>query len=87
MFVVKFTSDCLKQLKKLDKGTASLITGWIRKNLEGTANSRQHGKSLTGDKSGRWRYRIGDYRLICNIQDKELVILALKVGHRKDVYK
>ncbi len=87
MFVVKFTSDCLKQLKKLDKGTASLITGWIRKNLEGTANPRQHGKSLTGDKSGRWRYRIGDYRLICNIQDKELVILALKVGHRKDIYK
>lgn len=87
MFVVKFISDCLKQLKKLDKGTASLITGWIRKNLEGTANLRQHGKSLTGDKSGRWRYRIGDYRLICNIQDKELVILALKVGHRKDIYK
>ncbi|MBZ6528099.1 type II toxin-antitoxin system RelE/ParE family toxin [Aerococcaceae bacterium DSM 111021] len=48
-------------------------------------NPRLVGKSLTGNFSGQWRYRIGDYRLICHIDDNELVILSLEVGHRKDV--
>ena len=47
---------------------------------------RQHGKGLTANRSGQWRYRIGDYRLICEIKDNELIILALSVGHRREIY-
>ena len=83
---VEFTEKSLRQLKKMDKHTASLILGWIRKNLEGCENPRQHGKGLTADKSGQWRYRVGDYRLLAEIEDDRIVILILSVGHRRDVY-
>ena len=49
-------------------------------------NPRAHGIPLKADKSGQWRYRIGDYRLICSINDNKLVVLALKIGHRRNVY-
>ena len=75
-----------KALKKLDKQTSSLIIGWIEKNLEGCENPRIHGKGLTSNRSGQWRYRIGDYRLICEIQDKKIIIYVLEVGHRKKIY-
>lgn len=57
------------------------------KNLEGYENPRIQGKVLTSNCNGQWRYRIGDYSLICIIEDKELIILALTVGHRRDVYE
>ncbi len=85
-YKVEITEKALKQLKKMDKHTASLILGWIRKNLEGCENPRQHGKGLTADKSGQWRYRVGDYRLLAEIEDDRIVILILCVGHRRDVY-
>ena len=50
-------------------------------------NPRLQGKALTGKYSGLWRYRVGDYRLICNIEDNTVTILVLALGHRKDVYK
>ena len=86
-YKVIFTEGAKKQLKKLDKHIGILIITWIRKNLEGTENPRLHGKSLTGDKSGKWRYRIGDYRLICEIQDNTITILVLEIGHRKNIYE
>ena len=85
-FKVAFTKEALKSLKKLDKGIARLITSWIRKNLEGCTDPRAHGKGLVANRSGQWRYRIGDYRLICEIDDGRLVILALSVGHRREIY-
>lgn len=85
-YKVVFTDGAKKQLKKIDKHIASLIIGWIEKNLQYCENPRQHGKCLTSDKSGQWRYRIGDYRLICEIQDEEITILVLEVGHRKYIY-
>ena len=85
-YKVEFTERALKQLKKMDRHTAALILGWIRKNLEGCENPRQHGKGLTADKSGQWRYRIGDYRLLAEIEDDRIVILILNVGHRRDIY-
>ena len=75
-----------KEFKKLDKYTQKLIKAWIVKNLVGTDNPRQHGKGLSSNRSGQWRYRIGDYRLICEIIDNELVILALTIGHRSEIY-
>lgn len=86
-YKVEFTDRALKDLKKLDRHTASLILGWIRKNLENCENPRQHGKGLTANKSGQWRYRIGDYRLLAEIEDDKIRILILNVGHRSEVYR
>lgn len=86
MYNVVFTAEAKKNLKKLDKHTSSLIISWIEKNLQGCENPRQRGKSLTANRSGQWRYRIGDYRLICEIKDNKLIILALTIGHRREVY-
>ncbi len=86
MYRVEFTDAAKKQLKKLDKHTAALIIGWIRKNLEGCSNPRIHGKGLTANRSGQWRYRVGDYRLIAEIEDDKIVILILNIGHRRNIY-
>lgn len=86
IYHVEFSKEALKALKKLDKYTALLITGWIRKNLEGCLEPRIHGKCLTANRSGQWHYRIGDYRLIAHIQDDRVLILILEIGHRKDIY-
>ena len=86
MYKVVFSELAKKNIKKLDKHTAKLILAWIRKNLEGCSNPRAQGKALKANHSGEWRYRIGDYRLICEIQDDKLIILALTIGHRSDIY-
>ena len=83
---VELTDRLIKQLKKLDKHISALIIGWIEKNLEGCENPRVHGKGLTANRTGQWRYRIGDYRLICEIKDEEVLILVLEVGHRREIY-
>lgn len=85
-YTVRFTERAKKDLKKLDKHTAALILGWVRKNLEGCENLRVHGKALTANRSGQWRYRIGDYRLLAQIEDEVVTVLVLNVGHRRDVY-
>ena len=86
MYKVVFSELAKKNIKRLDKHTAKLILAWIRKNLEGCSNPRAHGKALNANHSGEWRYRIGDYRLMCEIQDDKLIILALTIGHRSDIY-
>ena len=87
MYRVGFTKEALKSLKKLDKQTMLLIMSWIKKNLEGCTNPRQHGKALVANHSGQWRYRIGDYRLISEIQEDKIIILILSAGHRRDIYE
>lgn len=83
---VEFTPQAKKALKKLDKYTASLIVSWMEKNLEGCENPRRHGKGLTANRSGQWRYRVGDYRIIAEIQDEKIIILVLNIGHRSEIY-
>lgn len=85
-YKIQFTEHALKQLKKMDKRTASLITGWLRKNIENGSDPRQHGKGLTANRSGQWRYRIGDYRVISEIQDNKIIVLVIETGHRKEIY-
>ncbi len=87
MYSVKASERFKKEFIKLDKYTQKLIKSWIQKNLVGCSDPRQHGKGLTANRSGQWRYRIGDYRLIVEIKDNELIILALSIGHRREVYK
>ncbi len=86
MYHVEFSKEALKQLKKMDVANASLILGWIRKNLENCDNPRIHGKGLTANRSGQWRYRVGDYRIIAEILDDKVIILVLNIGHRRDIY-
>ena len=83
---VEVTPRVEKEFRKLDRYTQRMIKGWIDKNLMDCTNPRQHGKGLTANRSGQWRYRIGDYRMICEIKDDKLVILALTVGHRREIY-
>jgi addiction module toxin, RelE/StbE family len=84
---VQYTARALKQLKKMDRFDATLITSWIGKNLESTDDPRRLGKALVGDRSGEWRYRVGDYRILCRIQDDVLLIEVFLIGHRRDIYK
>ena len=86
-YAVETTERFDREFKKLDRYTQRMIKSWIDKNLVGCENPRMHGKGLTANRSGQWRYRIGDYRLICLIQDDRLLILALSVGHRREVYR
>ena len=85
-YKVVFSENAKKNLKKIDKHIAALIIGWLEKNIDGCSDPRVHGKGLTSNRSGQWRYRIGDYRAICEIQDDEVIVLVLEIGHRKNIY-
>ena len=86
-YTVEYTSKALKSLKKLDKPVLLMSKSWIEKNLIGTTEPRRHGKGLTSNRSGQWRYRVGDYRIIADIEDEKLIILVVEVEHRSRVYK
>lgn len=86
-YTVEYSSNARKFIKKLDKYTKALLKNWINKNLEGCTNPFQHGKPLTADKKGLWRYRVGDYRLICDVQQDKVIIIIVEIGHRRDIYK
>lgn len=75
-----------RQLAKLDPGVSRVIVAWLNKHIDGCEDPRATGKGLTAGLSGKWRYRIGDYRILCEIQDTDLVVLAIEVGHRRDIY-
>ena len=86
-YTVETTPRFDREFKKLDAYTKRLLKAWIEKNLIGCTDPRAHGKALTANLKGLWRYRVGDYRLICDIDDIRLVILALDVGHRREIYE
>ena len=76
-----------KQFKKLDKTAQKRILTFLHEKVENAANPRAQGKALRGKHGELWRYRIGDYRVICNIDDDTITLLVLAIGHRKTVYK
>lgn len=83
---VEFTTTAEKQLKKIDRKWQRIILDYLEDEIAGMGNPRSRGKGLAGDMKGVWRYRVGDYRILCRILDAELVILVVTIGHRKDVY-
>ena len=87
MWRLEFSKRADKQLAKMDAGTRRIIVSWLLKNVDGCADPRARGKGLVGDRSGEWRYRIGDYRVLCEIRDEDLVVLAIEIGHRREVYR
>ena len=86
-YTVRYAKAALKSLQKLDRPIAAMLYAWVGKNLVGCADPRAHGKALTADRSGLWRYRVGDYRLIAQIDDSAVTILMLEIGHRSSIYK
>lgn len=85
---IELTATAARRLAKLDKGEARRITNFLRQRLAVLDDPRTMGKALTGPQLGSyWRYRVGDHRLICDIQDRVLCILVIEVGNRRDVYR
>lgn len=81
-----YSERAKKDVKKLDPYTKLMIKSWIEKRLLRCENPRAFGKAPTANRKGQWRYRIGDCRLICAIEDDQLIILALAIGHRREIY-
>ena len=76
-----------KQLSKIGEDNADRIRRWIIDNLEGSTNPKKLGKALAGRKRREWRWRVGNYRIMGEVLERELIILLLEVGHRREVYK
>lgn len=76
-----------KQLSKLGKTAEKRVLDYLYERIHDCKNPRHFGEGLKANLTGLWRYRVGDYRIICEIQDELLTVLALAVGHRRDVYK
>ncbi len=84
---VTWDERALKELKKIDKQAQKDIIEYLKKRIATEESPRRFGKALSGNKAGLWRYRIKDYRLICNIEDGNLIVLVLRASHRKNVYE
>lgn len=83
---VTFEKNALKKITKIDANQRIILMAWIQKNLEQCENPRSHGKALSGKLNPYWSYRVGDYRIVVEIKNQELVILIISLGHRRDVY-
>lgn len=83
---IEIDKDVQREMKKLDKQVAKRITAKLRE-ISQLDDPRSMGKGLTGNLAGLWRYRVGDYRIICDIEDGVLLILVVDVAHRREVYK
>jgi mRNA interferase RelE/StbE len=84
---IEFTRTAEKQIVKLDRQAQASILRYLGQCVQPSEDPRQLAKALHGDKQGLWRYRVGNYRLICDIQDEKLTVLVLAVAHRKEVYR
>ena len=85
-YTLVYSKEALKDLKKLDNSVSRVIYAWLKKNIDGCSDPRIHGKGLTANRSGQWRYRVGNYRIICKIEDDKVIVLVLTIGHRSMVY-
>lgn len=86
-WTVEISSTAAKQIGKLDRQVQSRILRFLREKLATEEDPRRLGKPLRGEKAELWRYRVGNYRVICQIQEWRVMVLVLQVGHRKDVYR
>jgi mRNA interferase RelE/StbE len=77
----------LADLRRLGPSTETAIRTWLEKRVKGATNPRLFGKPLRGRLHGLWRYRVPDYRLLCQLQDHRLVVLVITIGHRSAIYE
>ena len=85
VWTINYSDRALKSLRKMDKQNARRIVDFMDLRIAVAADPRQSGKPLKGELGEFWRYRVGDYRILCEIRDDELVILAATIGHRREV--
>ena len=85
-YKVEYSKRFQKDLNKFDRYTKKLLIGWINTHLADADNPFLYGKELKGNLKGKWRYRVGDYRIIAEIQNDNMIILLVNIGHRRNVY-
>lgn len=84
---LSFLPKALKQLESLDKTARRRILKFLHERLLASPDPRSLGKALAGELAGLWRYRVGNYRLICKIEDRDITIVVLEIGHRREIYR
>ena len=87
MYKVLFEKEFEKKFEKLDKTIKVIVLKWIKKHLVNCKNPKSFGKALTHNLKNYWRYRIGDYRILVEIKEKELIVIMIDIEHRSSVYK
>lgn len=86
-WAIEYAETAKKQLRKLDRAAARRIVDFMDERVASSENPRAMGKALKGPLGDLWRYRVGDFRVICDIQDKVLTVLVLQIGNRREVYR
>jgi len=86
-WTVEFLLSAQRQIATLDRSTQQRITSYFHNRVLAAKDPREYGKMLRGEKGGLWRYRVGDYRAICKIEEERLVVLVLEIGHRREIYR
>jgi mRNA interferase RelE/StbE len=86
-WTVEFDDRARRELRKLDAATQQTIFRYLRERITGSEDPKQFGKPLRKNLAGLWRYRVGDYRLICRLEENRLVVFVVRVGHRREVYE
>ena len=84
---IEYTATAINRLRKLDKPQAKRILEYMDAHVGVLENPRSAGRALTGPMGGLWRYRVGDFRVICEIQDGVMRVLVIEVGNRRDVHR
>jgi len=87
-YEIEFDPEAVKDLKKLDRSIQARLLGFLRQRVTPLENPRDLGEALTGATLGSyWKYRVGDWRIICDIQDRRLIVRVLRLGNRRDIYR
>ncbi|MCW5888299.1 MAG: type II toxin-antitoxin system RelE/ParE family toxin [Anaerolineales bacterium] len=87
-YEIEFDPEAVKDLKKLDRAVQQRIIAFLRERVATLDNPRLIGEALAGARLGNyWKYRVGDWRIICDIQDRRIVVRVLRVGNRREVYR
>ncbi|MBK6999410.1 MAG: type II toxin-antitoxin system RelE/ParE family toxin [Rhodoferax sp.] len=86
-WTIDYTQTAKEQLRQLDRQTARRVVDFMDERIAGLENPRSTGKALTGPLGGLWRYRVGDCRVVCDIQDGALRVLVVQVGNRREIYR
>jgi len=84
---VEFDRAAVRELRKLGADAEARVLRYLRERISGSEDPRRLGHSLTGDRKGLWRYRVGDYRIVAAIEDDRFIVLVVAVGHRREVYR
>ena len=83
---IEYSPDAIRQLNKLDQPIRRKLFRYLEEHIQGCKNPRHFGAALVANLSGFWRYRVGDYRIICEIQEEKVIVLVLTIGHRREIY-